>query len=354
MIYINGRFLLQNQTGVNRFAYEICKALTAIGADFILLCPHGIVKDCYDITSFNIKYIGGGKSHFWEQLVLPFKWWSIRGEKLLINFTGIGPIFIRNKITTIHDLAFMVNPQWYSRTYRFIYRLLTPLSAYTAKKVITVSEFSKREIVRLLHLKENKIAVIYNAVSSNLLPNKQHDTGNTRGNYILAVSSIDPRKNFQRLLVAFDSVNKSDVELYIIGGQNNIYTTSIDKLEKGLDNNRIKWLGRVSDEELQMYYHNAVCFVYPSLYEGFGIPPIEAMANGCPTIVSDIPPLKEVCGEAALYIDPNDENDISKKMSEIIGNSALQESLRQRGYERYKKFNWVDSARKIIELSRLN
>lgn len=129
----------------------------------------------------------------------------------------------------------------------------------------------------------------------------------------MVVSSIDPRKNFSTLLKAFTQIKDKELKLYIVGGQANIYSTSIKELCNNIPTDRIKWLGRVTDSELKEYYANAHAFIYPSIYEGFGIPPLEAMACGTPTIVSDIPPLQEVCGEASLYVSPLDVEDIAKK-----------------------------------------
>lgn len=345
MIYINGRFLLQEQTGVNRFAYELCRALREIGIDFTLLCPHGDIKECYDVVGFNLKRCGRGHSHVWEQLFLPFFFNKIKGEKILINFTGIGPVAVKRKIMTIHDLAFMVNPKWYSFVYALLYRLLTPLSAYTSMKILTVSEFSKNEIMRFLSVRSEKIEVIYNAVSPFFKIPVSHKPTNKK--YILAVSSIDPRKNFAMLLQAFSMLSDDTVELYIVGGQNAIYATSIKELCENIPAGKIKWLGRVTDSELKSLYANALCFVYPSLYEGFGIPPLEAMACGAPTIVSDIPPIREVCGDASLYINPLDKKDIAEKISLLVSNEKLRNQLREKGDKRCLQFDWVASAQKL-------
>lgn len=348
MIYINGRFLLQEQTGVNRFAYELCKALHQSGIFFILLCPHGEIKMCYDTAGFSIKHCGWGKSHIWEQLFLPIFFLKTRGKHLLVNFTGIGPIALKNKIRTIHDLGFMVNSKWYSLSYILLYKTLTPLSAATSLKILTVSEFSKNEIMRLLNVKKDKISVIYNAVSSLFMePDTNYQYSEKKEKYILAVSSIDPRKNFATLLKAFSMLKDTDIKLYIAGGQNRIYSISVEELSANISSEKIKWLGRVSDAELKRYYEGASCFVYPSLYEGFGIPPLEAMACGVPVVVSDIPPIREVCGDTALYVDPLNQKDIAEKIALIINDRELQEELRTKGRARCQAFGWTQSARTL-------
>lgn len=350
-IYINGRFLMQNQTGINRFAYELCKALTALGISFIVICPNGKIKSCYDTSLFDIKYFGFGSSHIWEQFFLPLYFSSRKGKNLLLNFSGIGPVVIKNKIMTIHDLAFIHNPKWYSWSYRNLYKFLTPLSARSSLRILTVSNFSKNEIIKLLRIDSKKISVIYNSVADIFINDEVktiHD--NQSEKYVLAVSSIDPRKNFKNLLQGFLLINDPSLKLYIIGGEAKIYSESINQLQSIDMKNSIKWLGRVPDEDLKFYYQNATCFIYPSLYEGFGIPPIESMACGTPAIVSDIPPLREVCGNAAIYVNPLDKKDIADKILNLCHDDNLLMELSRAGKVQFKKYNWQESAKRLCKI----
>lgn len=340
-IYINGRFLLQPQTGVNRFAYELTKAIINNGVDIIIVCPQGEICKDYDVAAFNIKRYGFGGSHFWEQLILPF--FSLINSGTLVSFTGLGPVFLRRKIITIHDLAFYENPSWYSKLYVLFYKLMTPLCAKTSRCVLTVSEFSKKEIHEKLNIALDQIFVLYNAVSDKF---KTTNHSSAFEKYILAVSTMDPRKNFKRLVDAFTMWEGNDqVKLYLVGGKNPVFASS-DIIE----NEKIKWLGRVSDDELVRLYQNAICFVYPSLYEGFGIPPLEAMASGVPVIVSDIPPLREVCADAALYVNPIDIESICDAFTQIINDVHLKEKLIQKGQERYRYFSWTNSAANFVSI----
>lgn len=345
MIYVNGRFLLQSLTGVNRFAYELCMAWVHLDIPFTLCCPPGEIKSCYDVSRFKIIICGWGKSHIWEQLALPVWFARIKGEKVLVNFTGLGPLLTSKKIMTIHDLAFMVNPAWYSKSYVCLYKLLTPLCASTSMRLLTVSEFSKNEIIKRLAVKEEKISVIYNAVSP--LFQLCVNAVTSEGKYILAVSSIDPRKNFAILLKALEYIKDKNIKLKVVGGQDMIYSTSIKELSKDTCADKVEWLGRISDGELKTLYANALCFVYPSLYEGFGIPPLEAMSCGTPTIVSDIPPLREVCQDASLYINPYDAEDIANKINILAFDEGLRKDLMSKGYRRCSFFDWEKSAKKL-------
>ncbi len=338
-IYINGRFLTQSLFGVQRYAYELCKALKELGEEFTIVMPQKNVQTCYDTKGWNIVKWGRGNSHFWEQLVLPF-FFLFKKNYCLVNFTGLGPAFVHNKVMTIHDLAFYENPKWYSMPYVFFYKLLTPICSKSSKAILTVSEFSKKEIVKWLHIDSEKIHVIYNSATYSEVKGGELPT-NIPEKYYLAVSSIDPRKNFERLINVFAKL--PECNLVVVGGSYHVFTPIV--LNSGYNN--VTFAGRVSDDTLVGLYKNAFAFIYPSLYEGFGIPPIEAMTYGCPVIASDIDVLREVCGEAALYVDPYNEEDIKNKVLSLFSSEGLREELSKKGEENIKRFSWVQSASKL-------
>ena len=166
--------------------------------------------------------------------------------------------------------------------------------------------------------------------------------------YLLAVSSVKANKNFESVLKAYEIFYRSNpnVRLYIVGDCNdkNFQTIDIDQYR---NNPSIKFLGRVSDEELVKYYSNAQGFVFPSLYEGFGIPVLEAQACGCPVLASDIPPLKEVLNDSALFCNPLEIEDIAFKLQQILSERDI---LVQNGYENVKRFSWDESADKCLRM----
>lgn len=345
MLYINGRFLTQPMTGVERYAYSICMALAELGQPFTVVCPNGPVRKEYDVSRLNIIHYGFGGSHFWEQCVLPC-FFVGKKDFLLLSLTGLGTILVRHKIMTIHDLSFLRSPSWFSRTYYFYYRFMTPLAARTSSHILTVSEFSKSEILHFYpFLSEDKISVVYNAINSSLFKTDNTVTA-AKERFVLTVSSIDPRKNFPRLLEAFNGIE--GVKLYIVGDYNQVF-----QKQKGLlqDRNDVKFLGRVSDSELLELYNQADCFVMPSLYEGFGLPPLEAMACGCPVLVSDIPVVREICADAARYFNPHSVEDIRRAIREQLecDDSTRNEQIR-RGLENLDRFSWLRSGNKIVEI----
>lgn len=345
MLYINGRFLTQPMTGVERYAYSICMALVESGRPFTVVCPKGPVLKEYDVSSMNIIYYGFGGSHFWEQCVLP---WFFVGKKdyLLLSLTGLGSILVRHKIMTIHDLSFLRSPSWFSRKYYWYYKFMTPLAARTSSHIITVSEFSKSEILHFYpFLSEDKISVVYNAINSSIFKIDNTFTA-AKERFVLTVSSIDPRKNFTSLLEAFNGIK--DAKLYIVGDYNRVFQKQDGLLQDRAD---VRFLGRTSDRELLELYNQADCFVMPSLYEGFGLPPLEAMACGCPVLVSDIPVVREICADAARYFNPHSVEDIRRAIREQLecDDSTRNEQIR-RGLENLDRFSWLRSGNKIVEI----
>lgn len=339
MIYINGRFLTQKMTGVNRFAYELCKALNNCGLEFALVVRTKYIKNDYDISIFKIINWGFGKSHFWEQIILPF-FFIFKRKYLLINFSGLGCLLLKNQIITIHDLSFLYNPEWFSKLYYNFYRLLTPFSAKRSVKILTVSEFSKSEIIKYFGISSEKIVVVYNAVSNSF--NEEEPSLNLNENYILAVSSLDPRKNFHNLIKAIKLID-FDVKLYIIGDKNHNF-----KNLQIYESSSIKLLGRVDDSDLIDYYKNARLFIYPSFYEGFGLPPLEAISSGCCTIVSEIDVFKEVFGDAVGYFNPNNVAEIKKCIEDYYFSETLRSNLKLNSYKLKSKYNWTKSANTLI------
>ncbi len=314
-LYINGRFLTQPITGVNRYAYERCRKMLREGTAFTLVCPHGKLSSDYDLEGMTVRRFGWGHSHFWAQLVLPW-FFVFKRHATLLCLMGLAPLLIPHTVMTIHDLAFLYNPRWYSRAYYLFYRWMTPLCARHAEQIITVSNASKQDILtRYPFLNEHKITVIPPEINTRFFTHAAVD----RLPFVLAVASLAPRKNLPRLVraVAADPA----LHLKIVGGTNRVFA------ETGIPHaTNVEMLGRVTDNDLRHLYRTAAGFIYPSLFEGFGIPPIEALACGCPVAVADIPVLHETCdpylrqGLTVLYFDPTDETAILSAVKRLINN----------------------------------
>lgn len=338
MIIVNARFLTQPLTGVQRYGIEISRQLKKLYSNIVFLAPHNILH--VEIAKeLNVNIIGFGTGYFWEQIELPI-YLMTKGNPFLFCPTNIAPVFYKNKITTIHDIAFVKFPTAFHWKFRLAYKMFIPLILKTSKHIVTISQFSKCELLNYYTISHSKISVIHLGISDSF---KQ--TNLTKENYLLGVASMDPRKNFQGLIKAFLNLNHQSLKLYIIGEKNNAF-----KNLNILKHPNIKFIGRVSDEELVNYYSKALVFVYPSFYEGFGLPPLEAMACGTPVIVSNIPSLNEVCGNATVYCNPDNINDIKEKIELVVNNNSLQIELINRGLEYVQKFIWKESAKKHLAL----
>ena len=216
--------------------------------------------------------------------------------------------------------------------------------------MVTVSEFSKTEIKRLVSVDDTKIDVVYNGISHMYNIPTISGKGNEYGKYLLTVSSINPRKNFRNLILAFNHLKLPDIKLLIVGSKNKILASE-DFKEIVENNPNIIFSGYVSDEELVHLYKQALLFVYPSLYEGFGIPPLEAMTCGCPTLVSNKTSLPEVCGDASYYINsPHIVQDIAHSLENLLHQPEVMADLVHKGYERVKQFSWESSSKKMAQL----
>ncbi|WP_460220442.1 glycosyltransferase family 4 protein [Psychroserpens sp. MEBiC05023] len=340
MIIINARFLTQRITGVQRFALELSKRIKSHYKHNVEFVTHsGIIhKDL--AKELDAKIIGINKSHLWEQFDLYF-YLLKKNKPLLITFGYTGPLFYRNQIISIHDIAFRHYRKSFSRSFSFVYNFLVPKLARKGLHVLTVSKASKKEIHEELGISKEKITVIYNGLSS-IFKTKTKEFLEENEKYILTVSSHHPRKNFNRLIEAFSQINNDSLKLYIIGNKVKHFKNENKNAIK-IDN-RVRFLSDISDEQLVTYYDNALLFVFPSIYEGFGIPIIEAMSRGLTCVISDIPVFKEIGNEKMVYINPYKTNSIKQGIEK-----GIEESETKKLYN-IQDFSWSKSANKVIEL----
>ena len=292
-----------------------------------------------------VERYGKFSGHIWEQIELPLVLKS-HGYPLLVSLGNTGPLAYGRQVVVLHDVSFMRFPETYSFMFRNYYRFLVPRLIRKAVHIMTVSHFSKMEIKTLYGISPDKISVIYAAVSDRFSAGSTIDG---REKYLLAVSSLKHQKNFERLIEAFGMIRNRDVKLVIVGDIDASYR-DISLAEKVGAAAGVELLGRVSDEELIGLYRNAQAFIYPSLYEGFGLPPLEAMACGCPVVTANTASLPEVCGDAVCYVDPYDTVDISRGINQVLASGGLRSELREKGLKRVSLFRWDDSAARMLHL----
>ncbi|MEH6345151.1 MAG: glycosyltransferase family 1 protein [Bermanella sp.] len=297
MLLINGKYQNQVVTGVQRVAHELSGGL-----------PYGHIQVAGD----------GLKGHFYEQFILPFK---LSRNDLLISFCNTGPIFHRNQVVYIHDVAVLEHPEWFSKSFRLLYRVMLPLLARRCKTIVTVSEYSKEKICQLLSVPASKVHVIENGVSDRFAAEEGGDYelsyGLEKKKYILSVSSMDPRKNMVSVIQAWEAsgLHQAGYKLVFAGGGNASFSNANDN--KAQDCSSIIYTGYVEDDVLVNLYQQAAGFVYMSLYEGFGLPVLEAMKAGVPVLASNTTSLAEVVGDYGLSCDPLDIKEITNLMNEL-------------------------------------
>lgn len=262
-------------------------------------------------------------------------------------------------VVTIHDLAFFYFPHEFLKKDLYKLQNWTKNSIEKAKKVISVSKWTKRDLMKYYELPEEKIAVVYNGFEKNhpaIQPIETKDVLRTFNlkpeKYLLYVGTIQPRKNIRFLIKTFKkfhSVN-SDYKLVLTGKKGWLYEEIYTEVEQQGLKDAVVFTGYLSDPEVIQLYNHAFCFTFPSLYEGFGIPILEAMSFGCPVISSFASSLPEIGGEACLYFDPETERDFYDDLVSLKDNQKLREELITKGKERIKEFSWEKSAEETLEI----
>ena len=351
-IFFNGRFLTQPITGVQRTAYELMLALDQLLEEkFIDIEKYSftLIYSGELLNPINLRHIRLVKKGFlsgnlWEQLELPF----YTAGSLLISMCTISSLFKRKQIVIVHDASFIVNPKFFPPAIRLWYQFAIRLLGKTARHLITVSNFSKHELITHIGFTDKKTSVIYNAADHILRFNEPAaafiNKINSLKPYCLAVSSLSENKNFPRLAQAISNINFEGFNMLIAGGV-------MPTLQETTQELNVNYLGYVTNEELKYLYANASLFLFPSLYEGFGIPPLEAMISGCPVISSNTSSLPEILGDACCYIDPLNVNDMAEKIGSLLLNPEELNKLTVRGLYQAAKYNWKKSAEALFAIA---
>jgi glycosyltransferase involved in cell wall biosynthesis len=282
-------------------------------------------------------------------------------DVLHVQFTA--PPFCRVPVVaTIHDLAFERMPETFTRRGSFQLKLTVRSTAKKAARVVTVSEYSRQDLLNIYKLPPEKVVVTYNGIESQFTPfqTAPDEAERIRGRYgitrdfLLTVGSLQPRKNLVRLIRTYAKLREGNKDfrrqLVIVGRKLWLTHEIFDEVKKQRWAEDVILTGYVADEDLPALYRAAGAFVYPSLFEGFGLPPLEAMACGTPVVTSDVSSLPEITEGAALLIDPNDESALANALIEIVGNARLRAELREKGIAQARKFTWREAAEKTLRL----
>lgn len=330
-IVINGRFEGRRLTGVERYASEVLRCL---GQQVRIVKPE--------------RPMSGFRGHLWEQLLLPRE---LHPHQFLWSPANTGPLAVSRQAVTIHDLSVLDHPEWFAPSFRLWYLFLLPRLARTARIVLTVSEHSRRSIIRRFGLPEESVIAIPDGVNLRHFhpcdPSAVRAKYELAGQYVLFVGSIDPRKNLERLLQAWIRLaDFKNIELVIVGSPGRIFRP----VSMGGSTRRTRFLGYVPDEDLPGLYSGATFFIMPSLFEGFGLTVLEAMACGAPVITSYAGALPEVAGDAAVQVDPTSVEGMAEAMRTLLMDEGLRYRLGKKGMARAGLFPWEGSAQRIWEV----
>ena len=265
------------------------------------------------------------------------------------------PIFYRGKmLVTVYDLFHLAMPDMVGGLHKGVYaRLMFNAVRRKASAIITISNFTKAELNRLTRPGEQPVIPIHLGVDNSWFSIPRSESPHHRP-YILYVGNIKPHKNLGALVKAFGSIsNRISHDLVLVGKKEGFITGDyIVAIEAQDLKGRVHFTGHVDDMQLRSYFSHADALVFPSLYEGFGLPPLEAMAANCPVLVSNVGPMPEICGDAALYCDPYRIDDIAGKLLTLLSDAQLRDSLRQRGLERARSFTWDRCVRETCDVMR--
>ncbi|RQS36438.1 glycosyltransferase family 1 protein [Burkholderia sp. Bp8992] len=352
---INGKFTAQRMTGVQRAAYELTAELARIantGDEPSLVVPsdHDPAAMPAGVRS---QTTGRRRGTLWEQWTLPR---TTRGRTLL-SLCNIGPLAKRDQLLMIHDAAIFDLPAGYSLAFRLWYRFAFSILKRRARHIVTVSHFSRARLAARLGVPPARLSVVPGAVDHIDRIDADHGVLSrlnleTDG-YVLFVGSLAPGKNLVRALAAIALMRASHPTLrFVIAGGANAKIFGVREAGLREDDPYVTWAGYVSDGELKALYEHAGCFVFPSLYEGFGLPPLEAMRCGCPVIVSHEGSLPEVCSGAALFCDAYSPPDIAASIARVMDDPELRARLRTMGRERAQQYSWQRSARALLDIVR--
>ena len=268
--------------------------------------------------------------------------------------THYGPLFISiPQVISVLDTSYKYFPELFKKRDLYQLAIWGSYSIKKAKNILTISESAKSDIIREYNVPEEKVTVVHLGIKE--LNSKMDKKELSRKYsldkpYILFVGTLQPRKNISRLIEAFSRLGMKDLDLVIIGRRGWMFEEILNAPSKFGVSESVKFLENVTDEELPAFYKNAELFVLPSLYEGFGLPILEAMKFACPVVTSNISSLPEAGGDAAIYFDPEDTGDITEKMKKVLGDSKLRSDMIKKGHEQVKKFSWDRAAKEVIEV----
>jgi glycosyltransferase involved in cell wall biosynthesis len=350
--------------GIGTYIRNLLRQLARLDHDteFVVLCRD---EDRESLASLgpNFRTVSetSGNYSIAEQVRIPL---ALRRERVTLFHAPhyvLPPLVPCRSVVTIHDCIHLMFPQYLPNRLALGYaRTAIRLAARRATRVLTVSESSKRDILRFVDADANKIDVIYNAFDERFgIEPREEEVVRVRERYqlhdefVLYAGNVKPHKNLERLIEAFDRVRRRGLEhlkLVMIGDEISKYAALRRAVHRHQLHKYVRFLGYLPEETLAVMYRLAGVFVFPSLYEGFGLPPLEAMASGTPVVTSNVSSLPEVAGNAAVLVDPYDPDAIADGIERVLTDDKLRRDLRGKGIARARQFSWEASVRRVREI----
>lgn len=352
-IIINATNIGRQPDGIGVYTLSLLKALVRLDTPirFTVLLNRNAEQHIRQITfpwNFSIKWTTrhvspdyGFRGHLLRLIYSNLISLMYR-KPLIFNTSQLEAIFFRSaQVITVHDAIPLLFRESHKKQY-FFYKYLLKYALNKARRIITPSGHIQENLAAIYGLPQDKIRIIHNGIHDVYCKGTEQNSDVKKEKFILYAGRIAPSKNIDGLLKAFKLIrDKIEHQLVIAGGGKSLYVENHD---------RVTFKGYVSDTELQHLYKTASLFVFPSFCEGFGLPPLEAMACGCPVVVSNVASLPDVCGDATYYIDPYRTESIAEGMYKVLTDESLRQSLIKKGLERAKKFSWEKSAKELLKV----
>lgn len=360
---IDARLVYYRQAGISQYTVRLLEQLAAIDSEdeFIVLQSRKDRSALVDRPNFRRRSLWTPPHHRLEQVLFPLE--IAAADLDVLHSPDFIPPFRRNcrSVITIHDLNFLLYPQFLTPESARYYGQIDQ-AVRSCDHIIAVSESTKRDLIRLTGAEESKITVVYEAAHPIYRPLENRELCQQvrskfglEGDFVLFVSTIEPRKNVPTLLVAYKQLRdnyRAEARLVLVGEMGWLCDEVVSLVDKLDLRGSVRFLGRVSLEDLLALYNAARALVHPAFYEGFGLTPLEAMACGTPVIVSNTSSLPEVVGDAGLLVEPTDVDGLAVAMWRILSDDALRQRLSQKGLKRARSFSWRKAAEKTLEIYR--
>ncbi len=346
-------------TGIDRYSQEIVKSMPLNNTH-----EYNIISN----EKIELQNITGNKifpdvspflkTYSWY-LSIPFRLKNMDID--IIHNMSQAPTFFgfdKKNILTVHDLTPFIVPEYHPLSRSLLYKALLGRTLKFSDRIIAVSEQTKKDLVNVMNIPEEKINVIYEAANEQFKPMDKEYCRNSLNRYnisspfVLYVGTLEPRKNIPTLIQAFYKIKKFGInhKLVIAGKRGWDYKEILETVKNLKLQKNVLFTGYILEEDLPVLYNAADLFVYPSLYEGFGLPPLESMACGTPVITSNTSSLPEVVGDAGIMVDPYDVDGLSKSIYEVLTNDGIREDRIKRGLKRAKLFGWEITAKETLQV----